>query len=84
MRRSDAAYFDAMAYLFASLRHALDLRTPTREDYESLISICKRLYRENTELRERLRELERLASSWTGTPERHPVIQRARAALGRR
>lgn len=75
---------DAMVSVVSAMRHMIDRRMPTIEDYERILSVCKRLYLENTELRDALRDLERMASSWTGTPERNGPIVRARAALGRR
>jgi len=82
--RMDTDSLDMMLRVASALRHLIDSRMPTLEDYERLVSVCKRFYRENTELRAALRDLERMASSWTGTPERNGPIQRARAALGRR
>jgi hypothetical protein len=52
-----------------------------RVEYDNLLSAAAEVYRENMLLRKRLRDLDRLASSWTGTPTRHPEIVRAREAL---
>jgi hypothetical protein len=69
--------FDVIAALYS----AVDRRVTTIVEYQRLLSASAEVYRENLLLRRRLRDLERLASSWTGTPERNGEIVRAREAL---
>jgi hypothetical protein len=70
--------YDVVNYLYASVFANQFVR---RVEYNSLLRVAADMYRENLSLRTRLRDLERLASSWTGTPERNVAIVRAREAL---
>jgi hypothetical protein len=70
--------YETFAFLYSRI---VDRTLVTRVEYDRLLRASAHVYRENMRLRTRLRELERLASSWTGTPERSPEIVRAREAL---
>jgi hypothetical protein len=61
--------------------HVVERSLVPRVEYENLLSAAAEVYRENMTLRARLRDLDRLASSWTVTPTCHPEIVRAREAL---
>jgi hypothetical protein len=52
-----------------------------RSDYDKMAHAAYALYRENEQLRQKLADLEQLASSWSGNPGRHPVIAAARKML---
>jgi hypothetical protein len=74
--------YEVFAFLY---RHVAELTAEqgfvARVEHDSLLKAAADVYRENMRLRARLRDLERLTSSWTGTPERSPEIVRAREAL---
>jgi len=77
MREADAIY-ETFAFLYSRL---FDRSLVERVEYDKLLRASVAVYRQNVKLRKRLRDLERLASSWTGTPERSVEIVRAREAL---
>jgi BMFP domain-containing protein YqiC len=52
-----------------------------RRDYDQALSMLTQVYKENTVLRQRLADLERLASSWAGAPDNHEAIRQARQEL---
>lgn len=77
--------FDVSLRLVGDIYALLHRKTQvTRREYDDLLSAAATLYAENESLRERLKELEQLASSWTGTPERNAPIVKAREALSHR
>jgi len=78
MDRAVCATYDAVAMIYSSF---LDRRLVARVEYDNLLHASVEVFRENMKLRRRLRDLERLASSWTQTPERSVEIVRAREAL---
>lgn len=76
---NDSAHiYDVLGFVY---RQVVDTTLVARVEYDTLLRAAAEVYRENIRLRARLRELERLASSWTGTPERNTEIVRAREAL---
>ena len=84
MRRTDTNDFEAMALVFGSFYAAIhDRSLVTRRDYDNLLRAARRLYDENRSARTALADLEKLASSWTGTPERSSAIVHAREVLAK-
>ena len=82
MATTDDKTFEVMALIFGDLYATLHERTVvTRRDYEDLLRAARRLYIENRTTRAALADLEKLASSWTVTPERSYAIARAREVL---
>lgn len=75
---SSMQVYDLLGFVY---RQIVDTTFVSRESYDNLLRAAAEVYRENMQLRRRLKELERLASSWTGTPERHPEIVQAREIL---
>ena len=79
---AEADSLEAVALVFGHVYAWLHASTVVaRLDYENLLRAARRLYVENRDTRAALADLERLASSWTGTPERSRAIVRARAVL---
>lgn len=76
-----AISFEPFALMASVIGVVNDRYLVERVRYDNLLRATWDVYRENMVLRARLRDLERLASSWTGTPERSGEIVRAREAL---
>jgi hypothetical protein len=77
---TDTVYLDVAAMLYADLARMVRARHSEAE-YARLAGAAHMLYRDNTELRSRLADLEQLASSWTGVPAQHAPIAEARKLL---
>ena len=61
--------------------YIMDRAVVGRATYDELLRAARALLRENALLRQRLRDLEGLASRWTQTPEANAEIVRAREVL---
>jgi hypothetical protein len=83
----DDRYFETLASVYAGLSDIVKGRIE-KERFDELVARCAKiargavmLYFTNRNLYRALRDLERLASSWSGSPEAQPAIRQARAAL---
>jgi hypothetical protein len=68
----------SVAYL---LHHLMGRAVVRQQEYDQSLTMLTQVYRENSVLRQRLADLERLASSWAGKPDNHEAIRLARAEL---
>jgi len=81
MSHEDDTALDAMAMVAYAVHRLYDDSVVKRKDHEQALQMLVNVYRENNLLRQRLADLERLASSWSGSPSNHAAIRDAREEL---